>query len=194
MSLKTIITMLLLGSSSVAVAQPMVRDHRDNIRFSGEVRADVSSHLHADVQFGFERYNDSYDARDRHDDRWHDGRRWKRGHSLGYGRFEPRAVLIAPASQMSLSNDGYAYSRVDERLGAITALEIDGLGGVQDIDAIHLQLADGTSRAIQVRRDLSAHSPVIRIDLGRRGLALKGIYVYGYSPTRTALQITGMVR
>lgn len=188
MSLKTIFTVLLLGSSSVAVAQPMVRDHRHNgFTSSGGYQVDVAAHVHLDAQVGFDGY---------HDERYGDRRNWNRGRSqgFGHGRFEGRPMLLAPASQMSLSNDGHAYTRIDPRIGVITTLEIDGLGGAQDVDSIHLQLADGSSETIDVRRQLDARNPILRIDLGRRGVALNGIYVYGYSHTRTALQITGTVR
>jgi len=200
MSLKTILTMFILGSSSVALAQPMVRDHRDSnhdtITISGGFDASVGFATSPSYDARLAAYHDGYTSPDRHDDsRWNRGR-WNRGSDRydRYSRFGTREVLLAPASQMSLSNDGNAYHAVDARLGRLMSIELDGLTGVQYIDYVVLQLADGTNQRIEVDRRLNERNQRLTIDLGRRGLSLRGIGVFGSSPTRTALQITGLVR
>ena len=206
MSLKTILTMLILGSSSVALAQPMVRDHRDldtsSISISGGVQASVgfsTSPSHVDYQYDTsnDRYDDRYDN-DRFDrdnpSRWNRGR-WIRGRwypARDRGRYG-REIVLAPASQMSLTNDGNAFHAISPRL-RVMSLELEGFMGAQYIDYVVLHLADGSDQSVAVRRWLDGRSSQLTINLGRYGASLRSISVYGSSRTRTSLQITGIVR
>lgn len=210
MSLKTILTMLILGSSSVALAQPMVRDHRDldtsSISISGGVQASVGfstspSYGAQFADYGYRSSNDRYDN-DRYDNRFdndrfdrHDRSRWNRGRWYrGYDRARfSREIMLAPASTMSLSNDGNAHHAIDTRL-RVMSLQLEGFNGPQYIDYVVLHLADGTNQSVAVRRQLDESHQSLTINLGRYGASLRSLSVYGSSPIRTSLQITGVVR
>ena len=74
------------------------------------------------------------------------------------------------------------------------SIELDGFGGPQYIDYVVLHRANGRSQRIEVNRRLDARYGQLTIALGQRGARLRAISVYGSSPTRTGLQITGMLR
>ncbi len=197
MSLKTIFITLILGSSSVALAQPTVRDHRvldtPSITISGGVAATAhdpygrfAPHVRYDRNDRFA--NDRYDR-----DRRSDWNRWNRRHDRD-NRSGGREILLAPASQMSLTNDGNASHALDQRVGRLMSIELDGFGGPQYIDYVVLHRANGRSQRIEVNRRLDARYGQLTIALGQRGARLRAISVYGSSPTRTGLQITGMLR
>lgn len=186
MSLKTIITTLILASSSVALAQPMVRDHRDTdtITISGGLQASAGLSATASYAPGF--VDSRYDGR-------HDHSRWNAGYWRRHADRFSREVMLAPAAQMSLTNDGNAWHAIDTKL-RVMSLQLDGLGGTQYINYLVLHLADGTDQTVSVRRQLDARHQKLTVDLGSYGKYLRSISVYGSSPTRTSLQITGLVR
>lgn len=171
MSLKTIIATLILGTSSVALAHPAIRDHR------ASVSVQVSG------GFGFGGYQQpSYEQPRPTFERNHLPSRRAEIHSA--------PELIAPPSLMSLSNDGYAMTGVDTRT-SYSSLVFDGLGGNMTIDRLELKLTDGTIRTIRVGARLDDRRQSVTVDLGRRE-NIGFMTIYGSSPTRTSLQVSGM--
>lgn len=157
--MKAIITLLIVGTSSLAAANPIsVRDHRfDNNR---------------------PQYGDRFDRDGRfdHDRRWYrDGRadrmRWR------------RPVLLAQNVQMIRRyNRDYRPLRIDldARVGNLQRLRLDREAGRMFIDSVVVMYADGHRRTVRVNRMLSARDSSVVIDLDHGGVT--GLWVYATTP------------
>ena len=161
MTLKALVTTIVLGISSVAVADPMVRDHRDD-SFT---------------------YNDSY--RDR-DERF--------GGDRGNGRWIRRQVAVTLADNITLGNRfrRATFVSLDQRFGSIRKLRFDAEIGRTFIDSLTLQMADGRTQTIDVRRMLSQRAETFTIDIGSH---VTGVFIHGSSMRgRGSIDIIGLRR
>lgn len=172
MSLKTLITVLVLGSSSVALADhtqlapPPPAPHQ----------APMSPQAYQDHDFN---------ARDHYmPGRW--GRR-------------PMSMLIASNVQLTSGFRDHRGQRplwidIDERMGGFSKLRFDLGSGYAHINTVVVMLSNGTSRTYQVNQSLSYRSPSITIDLDTRRIT--GMYVYGrsYRGYNGTFSVTGLRR
>jgi hypothetical protein len=77
----------------------------------------------------------------------------------------------------SNQNDGRIMQLSGERLSAI---ELQSEGGCATIAKVVVNLADGSVMALTPGRDLDAHAPNLRIDLGAKArVGVKRVIVYG---------------
>ncbi len=169
MRTRLLLGLLLLGGSSIAVAQPY--DYGD--RYRGE---DYDRHSDEDRRFDEDRYQPRYDSYygDRYGDR--------------YGG----AVQLVPGWQLNLGRNGYASARIDERAGRFRAIRIDGHGRPTFVDTVVVHFASGRTRRIQLRRWLSDRDPSVVVDLPGTSHRLSGIEIYGQSRGQAGLEIVGL--
>ena len=154
--MKALITLLIVGTSSVALAQPLtVRDHRDT-RFAPPPITQPAPR-----------------PRPYHPGRYQQDMRY-------------RATPVVLAQNVQLAQRGRFEQRplhidVDRRIGAIRKLRIDRDTGMARVDRIVVRLTNGRTLTYRVDRYLSARSPSIEIDLQRQ--AIDHMWIYG-SPMR----------
>jgi len=168
--MKALITLLIIGTSSVALAQPAIVDHRND--------------------YSFEERDHRFDERD------HDRRPdLDRGYARAFG-YRMRPVTLA--SNVSLMRQRNRDQRpllvdVDSRMGSFKTLRIDHVEGRAYINDIVLVLANGRTTTIDVNQMLSYRSPSITIDLNNR--AITGIYFYGSTERgRASFNVIGLRR
>jgi hypothetical protein len=160
--MKALIALAILTTSSVALAQPMVRDHREPIAGSAIVSGAVTIHpvdQRSDMTFA---PPSNYDRHDGYND----------------GRFH-RAITLASNASFAHDRDNRLESLfidVNQRRG-LTELRLDREAGRVYIDSVVVMYPNGRSRTIPVRQTLSARTPTLTIDLDRR--AITGVYIYG---------------
>lgn len=171
--MKAIITLLIVGTSSLAAANPTsVRDHRTNLAVPAQVLTQAP---------GYEpqlRYRDRFD----HDDRFDGNNRWYRDGRADRMRWR-RPVLLAQNVQLIRRyNRDHRPLRIDldARVGNLQKLRLDRDRGRMFIDSVVLVYADGHRQTVAVRRTLSARDPSIVIDLDHGGVT--GMLVYGTTP------------
>ena len=168
MSLKALITVLVVGSSSVAVADTYLAPPRPA---PAPLPAPVDEHkvLH-DHSTGEYIIQHSQD----HD---REGRNQ-------FGRWSRRAMLIASNVQLTNGFRDHRGQRplfidIDERMGGFSKLRFDLTAGYAYIDTVMVMLSNGTMRTYRVNQPLSYRSPSVTIDLDTR--MITGMYVYGRS-------------
>ncbi|HEX5059028.1 MAG TPA: hypothetical protein VFV99_06695 [Kofleriaceae bacterium] len=168
--MKALITLLIIGTSSVALAQPAIVDHRND--------------------YAFEDRDHRFDERDR--DRRLD---LDRGYARAFG-YRMRPVTLA--SNVSLMRQRNRDQRpllidIDSRMGTFKTLRLDRVDGRAYINDVVVMLADGHSIRYDVNKMMSLRSPSITIDVGQR--AITGIYVYGMTERgRASFNVIGLRR
>jgi len=191
MNTKTLIVSLILGSSSVAMADPgtsfsasahgglapgaygdggvTVRDHRD----------DDDRQYGRDDDRGYSRDDDRRYGRD-------DDRRYGRDDDRRYGRDDddrrfarrPFRGPVMLASGLAFGNQGRAFITVGSQAGRFGTLQLNAAGGRTFIKQVYVQFANGQE---QVLRDLDrtlVGREGLTLDLGCRE-AISRIVVYG---------------
>ena len=171
--MKALLTMLILGTSSVAFAQPATvapsypqYDQRDH------------------------RYDDRFD---RHDDVRFDGRF---DHNNGRRAWFRRPVTLA--SNVSMMRQWNRDQRpmlidIDQRIGGLRSLEIRRDQGRMYVDDVLVHFADGHQQRVNVNQTLSARNPSIRINLDHgsvTALSIDGSTMRG----RATFDVIGMRR
>ena len=169
MSLTKLVTLLILGTSSVALARPIVVDHRDDtMQFApppAQVRPDDNRQIYP------QDYNRPM-------------------------RFRLRPVTLAHS--VTLMRQRNRDQRpllidVDSRTGTFKTLRLDRIEGRAFIDDIVVVLANGRSVTYNVNQQMSFRSPSITIDLDHK--AITGIYVYGMTERgRATFDVIGIRR
>ena len=153
MSIKALVTVLVLGSSSVALA--------DHTQLAPPPPAPVPAQAYHDQGF---------DARDQYmPGRW--------------GRRPMSTLIASNVQLTSGFRDHRGqrplFIDIDERMGGFSKLRFDLGSGFAYIDTVVVMLTNGTSRTYEVHQPLSYRSPSLTIDLDTRRIT--GMYVYGRS-------------
>jgi hypothetical protein len=184
--MKALLALAILTTSSVALAQPMVRDHREPIAGSAIVSGSVTIHpvdqrstltYAPTTSYDHDHYDDSYD---RYDDR----PRFRRG--------------IVLASNATFVHDHHDHSVKPmyialDRARDFTRLRLTRDNGRAFIDRVVVMYPNGRSRTITVNQTLSAELPSLMIDLDHR--AVTGVYIYGTSwRGRASFDVIGLRR
>lgn len=139
-SLKVLIATLILGSSSLALAQPVVRDHRSDSRF-----------------------DDRFDDRDRYDDRTdnrNDNRQFDRGDRFRMRRMAP--VTLASNIEVSLRRPAFI------NLSGMRRLRFDADEGHAYIHSVILTFSNGAQQTIDVRQRVTSRSMPLTVDIDAR--------------------------
>lgn len=162
---KALITALIIGSSSVALAYPDVRDHRQD--------DDKVLHDHSTGQYV------TVPTRDDRPMPW---------------RWGNRQITLADNVSITSGFRDHRGQRplfidVNGRMANLSKLRLDLSAGRTYIDSIVVMLPNGTSRTYSVKQMLSFRSPSLTIDLDQR--AITGIYIYGAS-MRGSFDVVGM--
>ena len=154
--LTAIITTLVISSSTVALAQPAVRNHRDL----------------AGGYSGAAYYNDHGRDRDRDGIPDRAEARWSR----------LRPVTLASNLRLSAHDRGASFVSLDTRFGSgFNRVRLSGdLNGRTFIDSVVLRFADGRTQAVSVRQVLSRRNPTVEIQTrGATGMFIRGSQMRG---------------
>jgi len=170
MSLKALITVLVVGSSSIALAEhtELVPPPPAPAPLPAPVDEHTILHDHSTGEYIIQHSQDH--------DLDVDG-------SMA-GRWGRRSMLIASNVQLTNSFRDHRGQRplfidIDERMGGFSKLRFDLTSGYAYIDTVMVMLSNGTSRTYRVNQPLSYRSPSVTIDLDTR--MITGMYVYGRS-------------
>ena len=194
--MKALITLLILGTSSVALARPITVDHRDDSYYERDHRDD--SYYERDHR------DDNLTVRDHRDDMTFapPPATQPAPPPLDYRadyrplRFRLRPVTLAHS--VTLMRQRNRDQRpllidVDSRTGTFKTLRLDRIEGRAYIDDIVVVLANGRSITYDVNQQMSFRSPSITIDLDHK--AITGIYVYGMTERgRATFDVIGLRR
>jgi len=193
--MKALITLLILGTSSVALAHPITVDHRDDSYYERDHRDDAI-------------VRDSVTVRDHRNDmtfapppatqpappppsRYDLDRDYNRPL-----RFRLRPVTLAHSVTLMRQRNRDQRALlidVDSRTGTFKTLRLDRIEGRAYIDDIVVVLANGRSITYDVNQQMSFRSPSITIDLDHK--AITGIYVYGMTERgRGTFDVIGLRR
>jgi hypothetical protein len=161
--MKALITLLILGTSSVALARPITVDYRNDAIINSPVVRD-----HRDAQIAPEPF--AQPAPDRmyySDDADHPD---YRGHDHGdYSqRFRMRPILLA--NDVSFMRQWNRDSRplminIDARTGGLKKLRIERGEGRLYLDSVVIHFADGHHQTLEINQVLSARMPSFTIEL-----------------------------
>jgi hypothetical protein len=170
--MKAVITTILLGLSSTAIADSTPynqfdRDHRYDERLDGD-------------RFDGNRF-DGNRADDRYDGRWM--------------RFRRPVVLASNVSMMRMWNRDQRplLIDIDSRTGGLRKIRLDHNMGRMHVDSVTLVFADGRRQHMAVNQVLSQRNPSITLDLEGRGitaLAINGATMRG----RAMFDVIGLRR
>lgn len=159
--LKAVLTTLILGASSVALATPNVRDQGSYYPYDD------------DRSYNGDRgYDRGYYDRDYYDGDYYDGH-----HDYGDHAWHRRPVLLAQGVRLSGLRERPTWIPLDRYGGAIHALRFDLAYGVSYIDHVVVFYADGHRETIPVRQPLTAYQRSATIQLPHAGVT--GLYIYG---------------
>ena len=189
MNTKALIVSLILGSSSVALAEPsiqlsapahgrlgattqvklattIVRDHRDDDRRDDDRRVEVRRH--DDAPPAAPAITTTYRR-----DGWHGQGGWN-----GEGQLPPvyRPVMLANA--LAFGNEGRAFITVGSQAGRFGTLQISAAGGQTFVKQVYVQFASGKEKVIRDLDRTLVGRDGLTVDLGCRE-AISRIVVYG---------------
>ena len=167
-SLNVLITTLVLGSSSLALAEPIVRDHRSDDRYEDR----------SDDRFG-DRFGDRDRFQDRHLDR---DERMERFH-------RNRMMPVRLADDLEVNMREPAFIQLGQ--GGIRQLRFDSDEGHAYIHSIVLVFSNGAQQSLDIRQRVTSRSMPLTIDIDPRAT---GIYIYGKTRGRGSLDIVGLRR
>lgn len=165
MNTKAIITSLVLGSSSVAMAAPsvtvsaaargsygtpIVRDHRSDDHYNTPVV----------IQPTYEREG------------WHAG--WNGG-----GPLPPVYPRVTLGSGMRFAGDGRTFITVGSQAGRFEALTINAAGGRTFIKQVYVQFDNGQEQVVRNLDRMLTGNEGLTLDLDGNRRAIRRIVVYG---------------
>lgn len=161
MSLKALITTIVLGSSSVALAAPVVRDHRTPAPApitTIDHRNTIDINASAQLRFGRPGYHPA-----------------------------PRPQ---PLSWVSLANDtkvnGRTAIKVAQGTRAFTKLELRAQQGNTKIDRVLITYGNGKTQTIDLNKRLSKFQSAVSIDLNGSSRFVTKVVLVGKSNGRRA--------
>jgi hypothetical protein len=179
--MKTLITLLILGTSSVALAQPStVAPYTYDQRYAQPpLQAPAAPVQSYDQRFDGDRFDGRFDSERRFDQRM---------------RFRRPIVLASNVSLMRQWDHGQRPTLInlDTRAG-ITKLRIDRNQGRMLVGSVVINFADGHQQTVRVNQMLSARQPSIDINLDHG--AATSMYVYGSANRgRATFDVIGLRR
>jgi len=187
--MKALITLLLVSTSSVALARPAtIRDHRDNapIMSDGYVApvqaapAQVRDHRTPTVAPSLSITSSMTFAPDYNPMRF---------------RMMRPVTLANDVTIMRMRNRDHRPLRIDidSRHGGFKHLRFDRTDGRLHIDSIVVMYESGHSQTFTIDQTLSARMPSLTIDLDRR--VVTGVYIYGMTHKgRAQFDVIGLRR
>ena len=197
MRTKALITALLLGTTfaSVASADPIVRDHRDQpqlnyyqsrARFTRAARVQARPMWTQWRPYNTGTYGYQVDRDGDEVSPYNQGQ-------------DPYVEGIAVHDWMTLAGGvRLAYNRdskIDINLGGerLQSLEFQATGGRNFIREVHVELNDGRELKLAPSRMVDVvHSPNMRLDLGASaGCGIRNIEVFGYSSGKGTFNVIG---
>lgn len=190
--MKALITLLIVGTSSVAFARPIMVDHRDDSYTHDPLPANVRDHRDtvAPAPMPVRDHRDNMTFAPPAPDPQYPG------HYNQPLRFRLRPVMLAHhVSMMRQRNRDHRplLIDVDSRLGYLKRIRLDRIEGRAYIDAIVITYSDGHQQSVDVNQTLSFRSPSLMIDLDHGGMT--GIYVYGMTERgRATFDVIGLRR
>ncbi|MDB4962465.1 MAG: hypothetical protein JWP01_2464 [Myxococcales bacterium] len=171
--LNVLITTLLLGASSVAIAQPRWREPAP---FVVNPPTPVRDHR-VDTSYGFG------------DDARRDGWRHRDdGRSTGGRHYRSSWVALNEPMQLRRGRD---VIDVNAR-GTFTQLRLQTTSGVSQIDRVIIKFRDGSRQVEQVNRRLDVRSPMVEVLLDGNNRQIDSIVVTGTSQRHGAIQVFGI--
>ena len=160
MSLKALITTLVIGSSSVALAAPTVRDHR-----TSEVTTTID-------------HRNSIDVNARADFRFQQR------------PVRPLPPVPAPLTWVTLANDMQVSGRTSIKVAPttrqFTKLELRAEQGNTSIDKVMIVFGNGRSQVVDLKAKLGKRDSSISIDLNGNARSIERIVLLGRSNGRRA--------
>lgn len=163
MSLKALITTIVLGTSSVALAAPVVRDHRTPAPTpvaTIDHRNTIDINASAELRFG----------------------------RPGY--YPTPAPMPPTLSWISLANDakvsGRTAIRVPQGTRAFTKLELRAQQGNTQIDRVLITFGNGQTQTVELNKRLSKFQSAISIDLNGSSRFITKVVLVGKSNGRRA--------
>ena len=174
---KALITTLLVGSSSVALAHPVpvVRDHRVERRWE---RPRYERYERSERFERFERPRWERPRFDRHE--WFEHREHFRWRPIVRERYVAPTyyvspTYVAPSYVTSPFMNGQLYLGLGGAVG--NSIELYATGGATYVQQVAIQYTDGRSELVSVGQTLDANNPAI--ELGTEACGVSGVVVYG---------------
>jgi hypothetical protein len=165
MSLKALITTIVIGTSSVALAAPVVRDHRTPAPTpvaTIDHRNTIDINASAELRFG----------------------------RPGYYPTPTPAPRPQPLSWVSLANDtkvnGRTAIKVAQGMRAFTKLELRAEQGNTKIDRVLITYGNGQTQTVDLDKRLSKVQSAISIDLNGSSRFITKVVLVGKSNGRRA--------
>jgi hypothetical protein len=161
MSLKALIATLVIGSSSVALAAPVVRDHRTDYAPTIDHRNAIDINASADIRFQ---------------------------HAQRPVRPMP-PVYVAP-TWVTLANDMQVNGRTSIKVAPtarqFTKLELRAEKGNTSIDKVMIVFGNGRSQVVDLKTKLGKRDGSVSIDLTGNARSIERIVLVGRSNGRRA--------
>jgi hypothetical protein len=169
--MKALITLLILGTSSVALARPIRIDHRDDVITNDN----ITVRDHRD-QYAPPPAPDQF-AQPAPDRLYYRGDSERPDYGSDYNqplRFRLRPITLA--NDVSFMRQCNRDSRplmidVDARVGGLKKLRIDRAEGRMYVDSVVIHYADGHHQTLEINQVLSARQPSVMINLDHGALA-----------------------
>ncbi len=163
--IKALLTTLVLGTSSIAMAQPAP---------------------------SFDRYDrdDRWDRDDRYDrdDRWDRDDRYDRDRADAPRRYRSSWVSLAEPLQLVRGRD-----TIDVRVrGTFTQLRLQTVAGATYIDRVIVQFRDGSRQIAEINQAVTPHNRMIEILLDGNNRHVERVSVIGRSQRNAAIQVFGI--
>jgi hypothetical protein len=168
--MKALITLLIIGTSSVALARPITVDHRDPVITNDNITVRDHRYAPAPAPAPIQYAPPAPD------------RMYYRGDSEGPHRHDYNQPLRFRLRPIMLAND-VSFARqwnrdhrplminIDARTGGLTKLRIDRAGGRMYIRSVVIHYADGHHQTVEVNQMLAARQPSVTINLEHGALA-----------------------
>jgi len=176
--LTALIATLVLGSSTVAIAQPSITTYRSD-----------RSWVDRDRDFDRDRFGDREVRRYRFDDRFdRDRRREFARDDFGPRRY--RSAWVALSSPLQLTG-GRDVIDVRDR-GTFTQLRIQTSNGASLLDRVLIRFSDGSRQIVDLDQALSPRNPRMEILIDGNNRRIDSIQLLGNSRRNAAVQVFGI--
>lgn len=186
-TLKAIITTLVLGASTIAMAQPSSDiPSRDDRRYDERYDRRYDERYDRDWR-RWERYDRDWRWWERRDRDW----RWDRG---DVDRTDLprryRSAWVSLAEPMELS---YGRDTIDVHLrGTFTQLRLQTVAGTSYIHRVIVRFRDGSRQVVEAHRTLDPYGRMFQFLLDGNNRRLDSITVIGRSHRGAAIQVFGI--
>ena len=173
--LTALITTLVLGSSTVAMAQPSITTYRSDRSW---IDRDVNRDGIRDREVRRYRFDDRYDR----------DRRELARDDFGPRRYRSAWVALSTPVQLTGGRD---VIDVRDR-GTFTQLRIQTSSGASLLDRVLIRFADGSRQVVNLDQSLSPRNPRMEILLDGNNRRIDSIQLLGSSRRNAAVQVFGI--